>query len=324
MNQPLSKEEYEKKVSEFLGSYESMERAKAEAEKLQAQMVRKYANIVNSENSSGDYIEHSRNCLDCYDVNDSEDCRYVTVGVNVKDNYDCSNMYIKSELCYELLGTIGVNMSAYSLYVFHSQRLLYCDYCFNCSDCFACSGLTRKQYCIFNKQYSKEEYEELVPRIIEHMKKTREWGQFFPPELSSFGYNESVANEYFPLSREEALAQGFLWREQDAKGFQTQNLVLKDKISDEPTTLSQEILQCKNCDKNYRITPQEFKFYKEQNIPAPRKCPDCRYDARLKARSARRLWDRNCDQCGISISSPFAPTRPEKVFCEECYLKTVY
>jgi len=31
------------------------------------------------------------------------------------------------------------------------------------------------KYCILNKQYSKEEYEELVPKIIEHMQKTGEW-----------------------------------------------------------------------------------------------------------------------------------------------------
>jgi hypothetical protein len=27
-----------------------------------------------------------------------------------------------------------------------------------------------KEYCILNKQYTKEEYEILVPKIIEHMK----------------------------------------------------------------------------------------------------------------------------------------------------------
>jgi hypothetical protein len=35
--------------------------------------------------------------------------------------------------------------------------------------------MVSKQYCILNKQYTKEEYEELVPKIIEHMKKTGEW-----------------------------------------------------------------------------------------------------------------------------------------------------
>ncbi|MDP2669631.1 MAG: hypothetical protein Q8O99_01100 [bacterium] len=37
---------------------------------------------------------------------------------------------------------------------------------------FGCSNLRNKQYCIFNKQYTQEEYEQLVPKIITHMQET--------------------------------------------------------------------------------------------------------------------------------------------------------
>ena len=47
------------------------------------------------------------------------------------------------------------------------------------------------------------------------MKKTGEWGEFFPSSLSPFGYNETVANDFFPLSKEEATKQGFKWKEKD-------------------------------------------------------------------------------------------------------------
>ena len=33
------------------------------------------------------------------------------------------------------------------------------------------------------------------------MQKTGEWGEFFPASFSPFGYNETVAQEYFPLNR---------------------------------------------------------------------------------------------------------------------------
>ena len=86
------------------------------------------------------------------------------------------------------------------------RNLIYCMNCVNgTNNCFGCVGLNHKQYCILNKQYTREEYEELVPRIIEHMMKTGEWGEFFPSSLSPFGYNETVAQEYFPLSRKEVL-----------------------------------------------------------------------------------------------------------------------
>ena len=44
---------------------------------------------------------------------------------------------------------------------------------------------------IFEKSYSEEEYNELVPKIIEHMKGGGEWGEFFPISHSPFGYNET-------------------------------------------------------------------------------------------------------------------------------------
>ena len=74
----------------------------------------------------------------------------------------------------------------------------------NSKDCFGCVGLRDAQYCIFNKQYMKQQYEDTVPQIIETMQAEGSWGEFFDPLLSPFGYNETVANELYPLSREEA------------------------------------------------------------------------------------------------------------------------
>lgn len=53
---------------------------------------------------------------------------------------------------------------------------------------------------ILNTPYSQEEYEKLCGKIIDHMKTTLEWGEFFPTELATFGYNETVAHEYFPMT----------------------------------------------------------------------------------------------------------------------------
>ena len=50
-----------------------------------------------------------------------------------------------------------------------SSSVQYCQILRNSSDAFGCIGLRNKQYCILNKQYTKQEYEELVPKIISHM-----------------------------------------------------------------------------------------------------------------------------------------------------------
>jgi len=31
-----------------------------------------------------------------------------------------------------------------------------------------------------------------------------EWGEFFPIEMSPFGYNETIAQEYFPITQDES------------------------------------------------------------------------------------------------------------------------
>ncbi len=324
LNEQLGKEEYEKRLAEFRGNFTRTEQMKGALTEQTKGMIRKYANIVNSENCTGDYIENSSNCHDCYDMNDSQDCRNVCVGVNVKDCYDCSNMYLKPELCYDTLGTIEAYNVAYCLYVFYSQRMLYSDTCYYSSDCFGCIGMVRKKYCIFNKQYTQEEYEQLVPKIIEHMQKSQEWGQFFPASMSPFGYNESLASEYFPLTKEEATAKGFYWRERDIRDYRPQTATLPESIDDTTDSLTQEIFACIDCTKNYRIIPQELSFYRTNRIPLPRRCPDCRYDARMRLRNPRHLWPRKCDHCHKEIMSTYTEQRPEKVYCQECYVAEVY
>ena len=175
-NQPLSKEDYQKKLAESKLSDISMVRKVQEYfHNYASTFPVKYAEILNSENCVGDFITNSKNCTLCYDVSDSENCKYVQLGVEVKNMMDCSNMYIRPEWCLETLGTIEVSNALYCLYVFHSRNLLYSEQCFSCQDCFGCVGLRNQKYCIGNKPYSVAEYETTVGKIIDHMKSTKEW-----------------------------------------------------------------------------------------------------------------------------------------------------
>ncbi len=325
MNKPLEKEEYEKRLAQMKGSYSNFETAKKLLVQLREERTHKYANVVNSENCTGDFIENSKSCIDCYDVNESQDCKYVMVGVQVKDTYDCSNMYVKPELNYQVLGTIETYHVAYSLYAFHSQNVLYSEQVFNSKDLFGCAGLSRKQYCIFNKQYTREEYEELVPKIIEHMKKTGEWGQFFPIKYSPHAYNETLANEYYPMSKEDVLSRGWRWHEDDGESaYEGPEIEIADHIKDVPKTITQNILKCKISGKFYKIIPHEYNFYKTIGVPVPRNCPDQRHVERMKIRNPRKLWNRECGECGAALRSSYDSNRPEAICCEKCYLESIY
>ena len=244
-----------------------------------------------------------------------------------------------------------------------SRDLNYCFWCFSSSNLFGCIGLRHKSYCILNKQYTKEEYERLVPKIIEHMNKIPyisrksqiqnskfqinsksqiqnskpkeiiyRYGEFFPPELSPFSYNETVAQEYFPLTKEEAIKQGYSWYDKPKSEYKPTIKAkdLPDHIKDVKDSITKEIIECSNYKKGkckgsgvFRILPQELEFYRKMNLPLPRLCPDCRHYERIKQRNPLKLYKRKCAKCGKEILTTYSPDRPEIVYCEKCYLEEV-
>ena len=197
----------------------------------------------------------------------------------------------------------------------------------NVEHLFGCVGLIRKKYCILNKQYTKEEYEKLVPRIIEQMKKTGEFGEFFPIELSVFGYNDTMAQEYFPLTREDALKKKCNWNDYvKVKPEGLKYIPAKDvpgSIVDISDDICKWVLACEKDGAFFKITPWELKFYRREKLPIPTFCHDCRHFERKEKINPRKLYDRTCAQCNAPIKTTYAPNRPEIVYCENCYLESL-
>jgi len=121
-----------------------------------------------------------------------------------KDSYDFDGGG-KSELTYENMSNDFSYAAIAGTTSEHLQYSYYCDLCFHCENCFGCVGLRHKQFCILNKQYTKDEYEKLVSIIIQRMINDKEWGEFPYGKYSQFAYNETMAHEYFPLTKEAAL-----------------------------------------------------------------------------------------------------------------------
>ena len=214
-NQPYSKEEYKKKVDSLnINTASGLAEAQAEFEKRKLRTPRKFAWIVNSENVSGNDIVHAHNCHYCFSArNNVENCKYSYRILDCKDSYDVFVGWNGAELLYEVFSVSAQRVIGSAL-IWGGFDIRHSYNCFDCSNIFGCVGLRNKQYCVFNKQYSKEEYEKLAPRIIEQMSalpytdaKGRIYGysEFFPPELSLFAYNESVAQAYFPKTKDAVL-----------------------------------------------------------------------------------------------------------------------
>ncbi len=358
-NQVYSKEEYIKKVAELgLNSGNGLEKIKNQTDKFFTDFPVKYFHGLRNINFSGDYVSNSKNAQNVFDSEELEDSKFINHGSKAKDSYDSYVLVDKSEKAYEVVSGITVNNVQYSYCVWHAYDVFYSDTCENSNNLFGCVGLRKKEYCILNKQYSKESFDELRTRIIAHMKimpfidkngKTNTYGDFFPSSFSPFAYNETVVQEYFPLYEQQAKEQGFTWQKEEQKKYEPtiKSEDIPNEIQKVKDTITEEILECMHkgscndkCTTAFRITQKELELYRRLNLPLPTFCFNCRHEKRLKKRNPRKLWHRQC-MCG-SASSPstmtkhghegicknefetsYAPDRPEIVFCEQCYQQEV-
>ena len=155
-----------------------------------------------------------------------------------------------------------------------------------------------------------------------------EWWEFFPMNISLFAYNETVAQEYFPLDKEQVLNKSLKWKDKDDQVLNVAKTIPAEKlpidIKDIPDDILNWAIKCEISKRPFKLIPQELKFYREHNIPVPHLHPDERHKARMKLRNPRKLYDRQCMKCNKEIQTTYAPERSETVYCEECYLKEVY
>jgi len=310
-NEQLTEEEYKKKMEEvFPLTTEKIETYLKKFEEFKLKFPHRAVWIVNCENCSGDYLKNNKNCHHCFDLFNGKDMKYCFDSAGMNMTMDCFQAGIGDcNYVYEVSSATYLNDCAFCMGINSGNKVYYSIDCYNCSDCFGCNGLRHKKHCIFNKQYSKEEYKALREKIVTHMQETNEWGEFFPIKYAFYGYNESEAQRYYPITKEEALAKGYKWKDEDKKQYQ-------------PAT--QDILACSDCGKNYKFIQKELDFYQSQGFPLPKKCPDCRHERRIALRNPRKLWDRNCNKCNADIQTTYAPERPEIIYCEKCYLKELY
>jgi len=330
-NEQYAKKDYEEKLKSFrLDTHSGVEAFRKAFAEFIKDKPRKYAEIYHANDSTGNYMTNVKNNTECFHSYDAEENKYcVHAWRGAKDCMDCNTVGRTAERIYNTLNTgIDVaNVIAGSV-CWGSQFVEYCVNSPSSEHCFASVGLRKQKYCIFNKQYSKEEYENLRVKIISRLKKEGIYGNFYPMQVSAFGYNESSAMIEFPLAKEEALTQGFKWEDvpRGTYGKETKSAdQMPDSITDVDFDVIKEIFACTLCKKNYKIIQNEFLFYKKLGILLPRLCPDCRHNRRIGARGPNKLWTRTCmnEGCPNEFETSYAPDRPEIVYCESCYQKEV-
>lgn len=355
-NEQYTQEEYEKKLSDYdFGSYKGLKKFEEDYNNFLKTKFRRFAFIFKSVNVSGDNILFAKNSHMLFDsYGDVENCKFVTHATIIKDSYDAYGTGAKMELLYE---GIDAGINAYNMhFCILAHSCVDTDYtymCFGSSKLFGCIGLRNQEYCILNKKYTKDEYEKLRGKIIEQMndmpfvdKKGRvyKYGEFFPTEMSPFYYNETIAQEYYSLTKEKAENYDFKWKDKVARDYEIEikSVDLPDHVKDIPDSMVGKVFECmhegsceEQCTEAFKITFEELQFYKKNNLALPRLCPNCRHYNRLKQRNPLKLWHRTCmcdkanhfhgnEPCPNEFETSYAPERPEIVYCEKCYQAEVY
>ncbi|OGY85548.1 MAG: hypothetical protein A2233_03115 [Candidatus Kerfeldbacteria bacterium RIFOXYA2_FULL_38_24] len=371
-NVQYTEEEYKQRIANMhLNSYAAVQELIRHVREFQLTFPHKFMHGQANEEVSGDYLNHCKNTRASFLSKDLEDCAYsqLILFLLSKDSYDIT--VAGGELCYELEEGGGYNVRFAWLAIPKNlgtgqvdlTDIEYVMNCYGVSNIFGCVGLKKKQYCILNKQYTKDEYERLRKRIIQHMSempyidsqgRAYRYGEFFPTELSPFAYNETLAQEFFPLTKEEALQQGYVWRDSEERIIAPTlfSHTLPDTIEQIDTNIATKLIECQHtgtcthqCTKVFKIIVQELEFYKKFNLPLPRLCHNCRHYERIQKRNPLVLHQRACqcaghatenavytnntahnhgtEHCSNTFTTTFSPDRKEIVYCEECYQKEV-
>ncbi len=335
-NKEFGKEEYLREYEKvFNGSYTTLLKSIAEYEELKKSAIHRFAFFLKSSGCVGNYLENCNRNFWCFDGVDNQDVRNVASILHSK-NAEWSYA-IGTQPTENIFGSAvikGGSMVKNSFNLFNSSFCDWCDSLISCNNCIACVGLKKKEYCILNKQYSKEEY----IRLKKYIEEKGDLSMFMTPRFSTFGYNETAAYDYYPLSKEEISKQGYSWQDDFPATSGQETIQLKDmpdNIENVSNDILKEVFACVKCQRNYRITLEELQYLRLFILPLPRECPQCRMAARRKMRLPFKLWHRDCmcdkkghfhgeKHCEIEFETAYAPDRPEIIYCERCYQQEIY
>jgi hypothetical protein len=335
-NQQLSEETYRKKLAQTLDSTSDYINLRNNFLHFCEQFPKKFMTGFQNEDGLWNYLFSNSHVVFGFDCRENENVRYAYGGHHIRDSIDITTGYFH-ERSLEVCGWTATYNQLFCISCLNDCRdLLYCKDCVTATtDCFGCISLKKGKNCILNTIYSQLEYETLCLKLIDHMRSTGEWWEFFPAEYSSYAYNETTAQSHFPQTKEFILNRKWSWYESE-KAEKTMWFIPltidqydEKKVGFETAqknidTLLASTLVCVESGKQFKLVPQELAYYIENSLPITRLHHSVRSAIRLKQTLPMELYDRNCDECWQPFFTSYAPDRLEKILCEECYRKLVY
>jgi hypothetical protein len=226
----------------------------------------------NTEDCDGDFIIDSARCRDSSDIFNCENVAFLSWIQNARFAHDCTLAVPDGvQYCYQCCSTTGCKSSVGLFSCWNCSDSFYSMECNNCQNILGCVGLRSKEYCILNRQYSKSEYKTLLQQVLIGLEQRGQWGEYFPAACSWYGYNQTIAQEYLPLTANAAQATGYRWYTESPSAAPNCANDVGVKI-------------CALTARRFKLTRQEIALYEKLGLGEPLLHPDERHRGRIVRR----------------------------------------
>lgn len=329
-NKKYSRDDYEKIKKELypLTREKIRELNKKLEELMKTQPINASLNR-NVENVKGILNENSKNLFDCTICENSSDMRYCDGCLSHSDSMDVlfsggksNNLYMSVNVGSQ---SSNIKFSVYNKFCTNSEFIFNCK---NIDNCFMCFGLQNKSYCILNKQYSKEDYFEIVDNIKFDMLQKGIYGDFINPDFCAVPYNFSHAQISFPQDMQSILNLGYYFSSDPETTLQDQEVLtystlpqVIDEINDD---ILNKVILCTLTNKPFRVTDSELEFLRKMKISLPDTHPSIRLENLFKMAPMGIYYNEKCIKCGINIDSFYSNEKGYNLYCTKCYQAEVY
>ena len=205
-NKKLSPDAWREKLYEIqakMKTYSWLQQLLKEHASIQSNTIHKSLSLINTENSIGNEVTDSKECFCGFDAVNIENGRYLSYSRWSEDVMHVYGAYPTTKRSYDSLSLWEWSSNCYfSIVPWDHASHIYFSYwiIYNCNHIFASVCMKNgAQYCIFNKKYSEDEWIDNTKKLIQ--KAIDEWlrGEGLDQTLSPYPYNDSVANDYYPI-----------------------------------------------------------------------------------------------------------------------------
>lgn len=158
------------------------------------------------------------------------------------------------------------------------------------------------------------------------MQSTGERGEFFPIQDSAYGYNETIAQQYFPIAKQDAKVKNIIREDYEYHVNIPENadIIPGNQIEKAGEDIVNKVILSTQSQKPYRIMKKEREFCQTHGIPLPQTHPDERFAQMRASRPSQQLHLRNCSKTSQQMLSIYPQDTTFPVWSTEVFDQEIF